>query len=122
MMPDRTFLDYLEDMADATERVAEFIEGLTYEEFLEDTKTAFAVIRAIEVLGEAAKNIPDTVRKRYPRIPWREIAGMRDKLVHHYFGVNLEVVWKTAVQDLPALLPVVRGMLEDYAEGDSPGD
>ncbi len=76
---------------------------MTYEQFSADEKTAYAVIRAIEIIGEAAKNIPEQVR--------REMAGMRDKLIHDYFGVNLAVVWKTASERLPELEPMLRDML-----------
>ncbi len=73
----------------------------------------FAVVRALEGIGEAAKKIPRTVRDRYPELPWQAIVGMRDKLIHEYFGVNLDVVWKTIHTDLPALQPVIARMLED---------
>jgi len=116
MTSERTYLDYLEDIRDAIDVVAEFIAGMTYEQFEEDAKTAFAVIRALEVLGEAAKNIPDSVRQQYTAVPWREMAGMRDKLIHHYFGVNLEVVWKTATEDLPDLAPLIHQILSEAEE------
>ena len=63
----------------------------------------YAVIRAIEIMGEASKKIPKSVQKNYPSIPWREIAGMRDNLIHEYFGVDVKVVWKTALEDIPPL-------------------
>lgn len=77
--------------------------GMTFEQFSQDDKTAYAVVRALEIIGEATKKIPDAVRDQYPQIPWREMAGMRDKLIHDYFGVNLGVVWKTVQEDLPLL-------------------
>jgi len=115
-MVERTYLDYLEDIQGAIEKVAEFIEGMTHDQFMRDAKTAFAVIRALEVLGEAAKNVPETVRQRYPEVPWREMAGMRDKLIHEYFGVSLEVVWKTAIEDLPQLRPLIDQVLRAEME------
>jgi len=86
--------DYLEDIIEAMENAMDFIRGMSYEEFVKDTKTVYAVIRAIEIIGEAVKNIPEDVRSKYPEIPWRAMAGMRDKVIHAYFGVKLERVWE----------------------------
>ena len=84
-----------------------------FDQFSRDDKTAYAVIRALEIIGEATKHIPEQVRKSNPDISWREMAGIRDKLIHDYFGVNLEVVWKTATDDLPKLEPEIRLILSD---------
>ena len=81
--------------------------------FLKDDKTAFAVIRALEIIGEAAKNIPNNVRKKYPSVPWKDIAGMMDKLIHQYFGVNLELIWKTLQEDIAPLKQTITQMIED---------
>ena len=109
MTKQRDYLDYLDDIAQAINKVAGFVAGMTFEQFERDEKTSFAVIRGLEIIGEATKKIPSEVRDRYPDIPWQAMAGMRDKLIHDYFGVNLEVVWKTTQEDLPPLI----GMLDE---------
>ena len=113
MSAGRTFADYLRDILDAVDKVGEFTQGSEFATFAADTKTTFAVVRALEIIGEAAKRIPETPRDQHPEVPWREMAGMRDKLTHEYFGINLEVVWKTIKNDLPALRPLVAQMLSE---------
>ena len=90
----------------------EFVGDLSTEEFTRDTKTAFAVIRALETIGEAAKHIPDHIRARSPGIPWRLITGMRDKLIHAYHGVDLKVVWRAIREDLPIVVDDVTQALQ----------
>lgn len=97
----REYIDYIQDIIDAINNAQNFTKGITYDAFREDIKTAFAVVRTLEVIGEAVKNIPETIRNKYPNIPWKEMAGMRDKLIHEYFGVNYEVVWDTIKIELP---------------------
>ena len=76
---------------------------MDYNDFVNDRKTVYAVIRALEIIGEATKNIPDSIRDKYPKIPWKSMAGLRDKLIHAYFGVRLELIWNTASELLPQL-------------------
>ena len=112
MNSSRIYLHYLQDIVANAEKALQFVQGMSGDDFLQDDKTVFAVIRALEVMGEAAKNVPDEVRNKYPHIPWRDMAGMRNKLIHHYFGVDLKTVWKTVTRDLPILLPQLEDVLK----------
>lgn len=109
----RVYKDYLRDMLENAEKALSFTQGLDFEEFCKDEKTLYAVIRALEIIGEAARQIPEDVRDDYPRIQWREIMGMRNKLTHEYFGVNAEVIWRTVQEDLPVIIPPLREMLKN---------
>jgi len=112
MKKDRTHLDYLYDIEEAIRKGLSFIAGMNYHEFASDEKTQYALIRAIEVIGEASKKVPDDVKINFSFVPWKEMSGMRDKLIHDYFGVDEEVVWNTATQDLPELKNYIDEILE----------
>jgi len=107
----REYKDYLVDILDAIEKAESFIKEMNFEEFEKDAKTTYAVIRAFEIIGEAVTKIPSDVRKRQKEIPWKEMAAMRNKLIHEYFGVKSRVVWKTIKQDLPKIKPHLQDML-----------
>ena len=111
----RDYLDAVADILEAIDKALSFCEGMTFKAFARDDKTVFAVIRALELIGEAAKKVPAGARKKCPEIPWRDITGMRDKLVHEYFGVDLQTVWATVHEDLPALRPLIQRLHEDHA-------
>ncbi len=81
-----------------------------------DDKTSSAVIRKFEIIGEAAKQVPENVKQEYPSVPWREMAGMRDKLIHFYFGVNYELLWQTIRNRIPEIKPVIRQILQDLTK------
>ena len=120
MRGQREYLDYLQDILDATRKARRFVADMEYDEFAADDKTLFAVVRALEVIGEATKKVPHSVRARYPTVPWRDMAGIRDKLIHEYYGVNLQVVWRTLQEDLPPLeagiQQVIEGIVADQAK------
>ncbi|MEB3192716.1 MAG: DUF86 domain-containing protein [Snowella sp.] len=115
-MSDRYSEDYLRDMAEAIELAIEFTDGMEFEKFTSDKKTIFAVTRAIQIIGEAVKKIPDTTRQQYPQVPWKDIAKMRDKVTHQYFAVKLDVIWDTVQQDLPLLKTLIADVLTNFQE------
>ena len=110
----RVYLDYIRDMLESAEKALQFVEGMKFEEFVEDEKTVYAVVRAIEIIGEAVKKVPADLRDTYSEVPWREISGTRDKLIHEYFGVNSSVVWQTVQEDLPALVKQLKNILDNF--------
>jgi len=103
MRQPRDVSDYLRDMSDYAEKACRLTRNMDPDAFAADERTHLAIMRCLEVIGEAAKKIPTGFRKQHPEIPWVEAAGIRDILVHDYIGVNLEVVWKTVQEDLPPL-------------------
>jgi uncharacterized protein with HEPN domain len=103
----RDVLDFFDDIVGAMEAALEFVAGMDAEAFHTDRKTAFAVVRALEIVGEATKRIPESVRVRYPTVPWRQMAGMRDRLIHGYATVDLNIVWQTVMEDIRAARPLV---------------
>jgi len=106
---------YLSDILNAFEAIESFIEGQSFEDFKKDDKTSSAVIRKFEIIGEAAKQVPESVKQKYPSVPWKEMAGMRDKLIHFYFGVNYELLWRTINNRIPEIKPVICKILQDLA-------
>lgn len=105
----------MEDILEATDRISRYIRGMSFGAFSQDTKTVDAVIRNLEVIGEAARHIPPDFEARHPEIPWSRMRGMRNVLAHEYFGVDLSILWQTVTQNLPPLVPLLKGALE--AEG-----
>ena len=108
-MTERDYSDYLEDMINSIDEAINFTKDIEYEIFYLDKKTVNAVVRSLEVLGEAAKKIPGSVRFNNVDIPWKQICGMRDKLIHDYFGLDYEMIWKVIKEDL---LPIKERLLK----------
>ena len=109
----REYGDYLQDILEAIDKIKKFVQGVHFEDFQKDDKTLFAVIRGLGIIGEAVKKIPDSMKLPYKSIPWKDISGMRDKLVHEYFGVNEKVVWNTVKEDLPELEKVIKNIINE---------
>lgn len=115
-MSERDIKLYLRDILDAINAIEKFVEGMDFEGFKEDDKTSSAVIRKFEIIGEATRNIPKSVKEKYPHIPWKEMAGFRDKLIHFYFGIKYELVWDTVKLRLPELKENIQKVLKDMEE------
>jgi uncharacterized protein with HEPN domain len=109
----RDYRDFLEDMAQYAEKGMHIVEDLDYNAFQGNEEKVLAAIRVIEVIGEAAKKIPPSIRDSYPEVPWSGLARMRDKLIHVYFGIDKEVVWQTLQEDLPPLQQSMKKILQD---------
>jgi uncharacterized protein with HEPN domain len=104
--------DYVSDILEAMQRIIAYMDGLSYEQFMEDRRTQDAVVRNIEVIGEAVKRLSAPLKKQHPAMPWKDMASMRDKVIHHYFGINYDVVWTVASKEIPKLLPRIGSLLE----------
>ena len=109
----RDFKVFLEDILDAVQRIREYTSGISSSQFSADNKTFDAVIRNLEIIGEATKNVPQAVRDKNPRIEWTKMAGLRDILIHEYFGVDSEIVWDIVENKLPTLEAEVRRILSE---------
>lgn len=115
----RDYGDYLHDIVNSIDETVLFTDGLTFEEFAHDPKTINAVIRSLEVLGEAVKSLPDSIRSQASDIPWRRMAGMRDKLIHDYFGVDLGIIWAVVHEELPPLRETISQLAQKMYPDDS---
>ena len=109
-MSEKSFI-YLRDIKNAINSIELFIKNMTFTQFQSDDKTSSAVIRKFEIIGEASKNIPKSTREKHSHIPWKDIAGMRDRLIHAYSEVDLKLVWMTIKQRLPELKSVIEEIL-----------
>ena len=109
MRNDKTYLTHIRDAIGCIE---EYFQGITYDEFVSDRMRIDAVVRELEIIGEASKNLSDTFRDRHPEIPWRQMRDTRNFLIHEYFGVNTKVVWNTCKNDIPELKKFIVNLLD----------
>ena len=116
-MIQRTMLHFLEDILKATDAIERFVIHMDYETFATDEKTIRAVEREFEIIGEAVKKVPESFTIKYPEIPWRSVAGMRDRLIHHYWETEADILWKTIKESVPQLKNIIQKMIEnEYKE------
>ena len=116
-MSERADGDFLRDIREAVRRIRAYTDAMTYDRFLADIKTQDAVIRNLEIIGEATKSLSTRLRGKYPDVPWKGMAGIRDRLIYHYFGVNLDIVWDIVAVELSALESQVEEILQQEYSG-----
>lgn len=109
---------YLEHILDSFNRIQSYMDDVSYPDFLKDEEKQDAVIRKIEVAGEATKRLSMELRNNFPLIPWRAMAGMRDKLIHDYFDIDIDTIWETVTQDIPKLVPEISDVLDSLKSND----
>ncbi len=107
---------FVKDILDCIDKIQEFIGDMDYKQFKDNDLVNSAVIRKLEIIGEASKNIPDFIREKYPEIPWKDMARMRDKIIHFYFGVDYEIVWKVIKERLPELKEKIERVFQEIQE------
>ena len=110
------FLDFVDDILDAMDKAEILLADVAYDQFAGDFRIHYAVVRALEIIGEAAKRLPSSLRDEYPAIPWKGMAGMRDRIIHGYDMVDYEIVWNTVKQVIPQIRPLLQRILVDYDE------
>lgn len=109
----RDYRLYLKDILAAMIDAQGFVEGMDFDAFAADDKTVSAVVRKLEIVGEATKNVPKMIRQKYQQVPWQQMAGMRDRLIHGYYDVNYSVVWEVVTKLIPPLQPVIKQILKE---------
>ena len=118
----REFILYLEDMLHSMDRIEEYLGGLDFRKFKQTYIVVDAIIRNFEIIGEASKNIPTDIQKKYPEIPWRKMYGLRNLIAHEYFGIDYEMIWEIARKNLPQnridLIEIIR---KEKAQGGNKG-
>lgn len=114
----RSFEDFLQDILIAAKNAQNFVDGLEFADFQDDVEKVYAVTRAFEIIGEASRKIPLEIQKQYPQLPWSEMIGMRNVLIHDYVGVDEAVLWRTIQEDLPSLCETIKLVLADMGEID----
>lgn len=115
----RDYRLYLDDMQQALTRIIRYVGTQDYATFAANEQAVDAVVRNLEILGEAVKHLPDSIRQRHPSVPWNQIAGLRDIVAHQYFSVSLPIIWDVVQNEAPALLNSVKAMLQEADESEN---
>jgi uncharacterized protein with HEPN domain len=110
---ERNYAMYLQDLLLAMTRIAEYLEGYDFDQFKKDYKTVDAVIRNFEIIGEAAKNLPDHIKEKNPDLPWDEMYLLRNKVSHEYFGIDYEIIWDVCINHLPENRKQIQSILNN---------
>lgn len=110
----REYLDFIEDILDGMNKAELLLEGISYSQFEIDFRINFAVVRALEIIGEAVKRLPEELCQQYPDVPWKGMAGMRDRIIHGYDNVDLQIVWEVVKRDIPQIKPKIVKILTNY--------
>jgi uncharacterized protein with HEPN domain len=113
----RDYRLFIEDILDGIEKIEQFVGDLSFDEFVKDDKTSSAVVRKLEIIGEATKNIPMYIREKYEDLPWNDMAKMRDKIIHAYFGINYKIIWNVIKERLPEIKPTICQILKEIKNG-----
>lgn len=113
----REYKLFIQDIFEAIDSIEEFVGEMEFSEFYNDDKTRSAVVWKIGIIGEASKNIPKTIKTKYKEVPWKDMAGMRDKITHFYFGIDYKIVWKVVKEDLPKIKPSIVKILDELKGG-----
>ena len=115
-MSKRDWRLFINDMLECIERIEKYVSGLSYDDFIKDDKTKDAVVRNLEIIGEAANQIPMDIRERYKDIPWAQIVGLRHRLIHGYFVVDYDIVWNIISKEIPDLKIKIKEIFKDQGE------
>ncbi len=115
-MKDRPYLLFLEDIVSSIQKIEDYIGGMSFEGFLGDNRTVDAVLRNLEIIGEASKNISPEIREGHPDIPWGRMTGLRNIVSHEYFGIDLSIIWRIITVNLPQTKPLIEKMLAGGGE------
>jgi uncharacterized protein with HEPN domain len=110
---DRTYFHFLEDILLSMQRIQEYVSGYDFKKFKQDYKTVDAVMRNLEIIGEAAKNLPDKIKKQYTEVPWEEMYRLRNRVTHEYFGVDYDIIWDIVTNYLPENEKAIIHLLEN---------
>lgn len=114
-MSDREIQLLLEDILEAAKKILSYTEGMSFNDFTNDNKTIDAVVRNFEIIGEAANRVPEDFKSDHPEIEWRRMSGLRNRIIHEYFGINYETVWKIKEENIPELTDFIRQAIDDLA-------